>query len=115
MTLDQAMEYTAAIGAMVMDEMATVNERMDTRIGNDLNLRDVRMDEIQEEVTDVAGRVDTLDERMDRVMEELVDHNERILQLTVENQDLRREVDHLYHRFQAVDTGGRPPLTQGFH
>ena len=101
--MDQAMEYTAAIGAMAMDEMAMVNERMDTRIGNDLNLRDVRMDEIQEEVTDMAGRVDVLDKRMDGVMEELVDHNERILQLTVENQDLRREVDHLYHQFQAVD------------
>ena len=38
-----------------MDEMATVNERMDTRIGNDLNLGDVRMDEIQEEVVTIFG------------------------------------------------------------
>jgi len=48
--LQQAMEYTGAVGAMVMDELAYVHERTETSLG-------MAMNGIEREVTRVEDRV----------------------------------------------------------
>ena len=49
--LQQAMEYTGAIGTMVMDELAYVHERTETGLG-------MAMNRIEREATRVEGMVD---------------------------------------------------------
>jgi hypothetical protein len=93
-TLDQAMEYSSAVGAMVIDEVAYCYERVDEGMRKaEYDLRaqtndvDDRVDVVMESVTNVEGRVEAVVERLE-VAERSMDAFDRL----AEEQDARLDV-----------------------
>jgi len=104
--LQQAMEYSGAIGAMVMDELAYVHERTETGLG-------MAMNGIEREVTRVEDRVsehETLIEEVQGDVGNLIAGAQTSANiedaLRIEVTGLRHLVSQLMHQVTALE--GRP-------
>jgi len=87
--LDQAMMYSSGITAMVLGEMADVAETLEERVFRNMDMQDVRMDEVEREVEEIR----------DQVAE---DHT-TVGQLEVENADLRYRNNVLFTRVERLE------------
>jgi len=74
-TLDQATMYAAGLTTMVMVEMADVSDVLENRIFRNMDMQDVRMNEVEREV--------------ELVKDEIVNNHDELLQAQVDIQDLR--------------------------
>jgi len=129
--LDQAMQYTAGITAMVADDLCKVVEGVDSinaEIGGTMATViqevDDQVDVVMEDLADHEDRIKHLEtdhpvlvdrlsdvsDRMEEVEGKVVDHNDRINQLDVENQALRGQVRTLFERMEVVEERSRQLL-----
>ena len=75
LTLDQATMYVAGLSAMVMQEMADVADTLENRVFRNMDMQDVRMNEVEREV--------------ELVKDEIVNNHDELLQAQVDIGDLR--------------------------
>jgi len=108
--LQQAMEYTGAVGAMVMDELAYVHERTETGLGQ-------AMTGIEREVTRVEDRVsehETLIEEVQGDVTNLIAGARMSANiedaLRIEVTGLRHLVSQLLHRVTALEGRQEHPI-----
>jgi len=106
--LQQAMEYTGAVGTMVMDKLAYVHERTETGLGMAMNGIEREVTRVEETViehtmliTEVQGDVENLIARA-RTSANIEDA------LRIEVTGLRHLVSQLLHRVTALE--GRQEL-----
>jgi len=107
------MEYTGAVGAMVMDELAYVHERMETGLG-------MAMNGIEREVTRVKDRVsehETLIEEVQGDVTNLIAGTRTSANiedaLRIEVTGLCHLVSQLLHRVTALCQGHSCPSSSG--
>jgi len=74
-TLDQATMYVAGLTTMVMAEMADVSDVLENRIFRNMDMQDVRMNEVEREV--------------ELAKDEIVNNHDELLQAQVDIGDLR--------------------------
>jgi len=108
--LQQAMEYTGAVGTMVMDELAYVHERMEAGMGTAMN-------GIEREVTRVEDRVsehETLIEEVQGDVENLIAGARTSANiedaLRIEVTGLRHLVSQLLRRVTALEGRQEHPI-----
>jgi len=73
--LDQAMMYAAGLSAMVIHEMADVADTLENRVFRNMDMQDVRMNEVEREV--------------ELAKDEIVNNHDELLQAQVDIRDLR--------------------------
>jgi len=74
-SLDQATMYAVGLTTMVMAEMADVSDVLENRIFRNMDMQDVRMNEVEREV--------------ELAKDEIVNNHDELLQVQVDIQDLR--------------------------
>ena len=104
-SLVRGMEYTAGVGAMLLDEIAFVYERTEEGLGRavagvERNVSDVddRVDVVMRDVTDVQDRCTGLEETVQELRLDLAS-------LTQRHNDLRDDYAHLDHNFEILRRG----------
>jgi len=87
--LDQAMMYSSGITTMVLGEMADVAETLEGRVFHNMDMQDVRMNEVEREVEELQDQV--------------TDDHATLGQLEVENADLRYRNNVLFTRVERLE------------
>jgi len=87
--LDQAMMYSSGITTMVLGEMADVAETLEGRVFHNMDMQDVRMDEVERGVEEIRDQV--------------ADDHTTLGQLEVENADLRYRNNVLFTRVERLE------------
>jgi len=87
--LDQAMMYSSGITTMVLGEMADVAETLEGRVFHNMDMQDMRMDEVERGVEEIRDQV--------------ADDHTTLGQLEVENVDLRYRNNVLFTRVERLE------------
>jgi len=96
-SLDQATMYAAGLTAMVMAEMADVSDVLENRIFRNMDMQDVRMDEVEREV--------------ELAKDQIVHNHDELLQAQVDIGDLRYRNHALEDRVLRLEEQVRDLMT----
>jgi len=97
--LCQAMEYSAAVGTMLVDDLASVNER----VGNALDIQSNRIGEWWEDYQESDVRMTSLEEWKDVTMADLASLEVRLDQDELDKELMVQETEDLKARMEGLE------------